>query len=128
MFISEAFAQTVADASAGTGDMVRLVFQLGLIMLIFYILIIRPQKKKYDDQQKMLRGISRGDKIIVGGIIGTVTKTVGDNELIVEIADNTKIKVLRSYVIGMYEEEALRDNSSDGKKGSSEKLKNVLNK
>lgn len=128
MFISEAFAQAAADAPAGASDMVRLVFQLGLVMLIFYILIIRPQKKKYDDQQKMLRGISRGDKIIVGGIIGTVSKTVGENELLVEIADNTKIKVLRSHVIGMYEDEAANNTVSDGKKGSSEKLKNILNK
>ena len=128
MFISEAFAQAAADAPAGASDMMRLVLQLGLVMLIFYILIIRPQKKKYDDQQKMLRGISRGDKIIVGGIVGTVTKTIGDNELLVEIADNTKIKVLRSHVLSMYEEETSRDNSSDEKKGSSEKLKNILNK
>ena len=127
MFISEAFAQA-AETPAGANDMVRLIFQLALVMLIFYILIIRPQRKKYDEQQKMLRGISRGDKIVVGGIIGTVTKAVGENELIVEIADNTKIKVLRSHVIGLYEDDAVRDDPSDNKKGSSEKLKNILNK
>lgn len=132
MFISEAIAQTAGNPlSAGNGA-ISTAIQIALIFVVFYFVLIRPSKKKYEEQERMLKGISRGDKIIVGGIIGTVSKTVGDNELLVEIADDIKIKVLRSRVSGLYDENetnAVKDKNDEKgkKKASSAKLKDVLN-
>ena len=69
-----------------------------LIIGIMYFLMIRPQQRRLKEHRDMVAGIRRGDTIVTsGGIIGKVTK-VEDNELQVEIADNVRIKLLRSTV------------------------------
>ncbi len=95
MFISEAFAQ--AAATPGTGD--ALMSQLFLIVpliAIFYFLIIRPQNKRLKDHRDMVSNVRRGDTVVTsGGIIGKVVK-VDDAELQVEIADNVRVRVVKS--------------------------------
>ncbi len=81
---------------AGSG-MVSTVIMFALIIFIFYFMIIRPQSKRQKERQKMLEAMKKGDKVIVGGIHG---KIVGmeDKSVLVEIADNVKIKVEKSAV------------------------------
>lgn len=70
-----------------------------MIFVIFYFLLIRPQQKKMKDHQSMLSAIRRGDRIITnGGLIGLVNKVTSDSELLVEIADNVKVRVARSMI------------------------------
>lgn len=67
--------------------------------LIFYFMLIKPQQKKMKEHQNMLSNIQRGDKIITnGGIIGTVSKVTNDQELLVEVAEGVKIRVVRSMI------------------------------
>jgi preprotein translocase subunit YajC len=69
-----------------------------LILVVFYFLLIRPQQKKVKEHQTMVNALRRGDKIVTaGGIIGKIAK-VDEAEIIVEIADNVQIKILRSAV------------------------------
>ncbi|OPZ76841.1 MAG: preprotein translocase subunit YajC [Alphaproteobacteria bacterium ADurb.Bin438] len=138
MFISEAFAQAAQTSGAvGAPDnLMKVIFQFTLILAIFYFLLIRPQKKKIEEQEKLLNSISKGDKVVVGGIIGKVVKTVGENELVVEIADNVEIRVLRAKVQGLFDPEDLKSTPSDEKdkkeakkskkEGNSSKLKDIL--
>jgi len=96
MFISTAYAQA-AGASSGGG--IEAFLPLILIFVVFYFLLIRPQQKKMKDHKAMLAEIRRGDKIITGGgIVGQVTKVNDENELIVEIAPDVKVKVRRELV------------------------------
>ncbi len=71
-----------------------------MIFLIMYFLIFRPQMKKQKQQKMMLDSIQKGDKIItVGGILGTVAGIKEkDGTLIVKIADNTKIELVKTSV------------------------------
>lgn len=76
-----------------------------LIFAIMYFLIFRPQAKKQKEQRRMIESLKKGDKIItIGGIYGEI---VGirekDNVLIVKIADNTKIELVRSSVAKVIE-------------------------
>jgi preprotein translocase subunit YajC len=85
--------------NAGSGFDIMAFLPLVLIFGVFYFLLIRPQQKKLKAHQDMLAGIRRGDKVVTnGGIIGTVVKLTNDRELQVEIADNVKVRVLRSMV------------------------------
>jgi preprotein translocase subunit YajC len=93
MFITPAYAQ-----GAGGGGGFEAFIPLILIFVVFYFLLIRPQQKKAKEHKARLDSIRRGDRIIVGGIIGTVSK-VGDNrELDVEIAQGVKIKAIQDMV------------------------------
>jgi len=70
----------------------------GLIFVIFYFMIIRPQQKRQKERQKMLDALEKGDKILTaGGIYGTVVG-IEEKMVLVQIADNVKVKVDRGSV------------------------------
>ena len=72
-----------------------------LIFAIFYFLIIRPQKQKQGDHQKMVQALKKNDDVItVGGIHGTIVN-VKDNSVVLRIADNTKIEIQKSAIAGL---------------------------
>jgi preprotein translocase subunit YajC len=72
---------------------------LVLIFVVFYFLLIRPQQKRAKEHKAMLAGLRRGDRVITGGgFIGTVAKVVGDDEALIDLAENTRVRVLRSTI------------------------------
>jgi preprotein translocase subunit YajC len=95
MFVSPAYAQ----AAGGGGSGFEALLPLVLIFVVFYFLLIRPQQKKMKAHKGMLSAIRRGDKVVTGGgIIGTVTRVIDDNELTVEIAKGVRVKVQRGTI------------------------------
>ena len=97
MFITPAFAQTAGGP--GLGDFAGMILPLGMIMVVFYFLLIRPQQRKMKEHQEVLKKIGRGDTVITqGGLIGKVTKVIDDNELQIELGENMKVRMLRSGV------------------------------
>lgn len=96
MPISPAFAQGAGGGPAGF-DLISLL-PLVLIFVVFYFLLIRPQQKKMKAHREMVAALKRGDKILTsGGIFGTVIK-VEENELLVEIAKDVRVRVARATV------------------------------
>ena len=95
-----------AQAGAGAAGQVSFLDQfmasgapmlLGLAAL-FYFMILRPQQKMRDTHQKMLAALKRGDVIVTsGGLIGKV-KSVADDEVRVELAPNTEVRVVRATI------------------------------
>jgi preprotein translocase subunit YajC len=97
MLISEAWAQ--AGGGAGGGDFLVQLFPLILIFVVFYFLLIRPQQAKVKAQREMLSGVKRGDRVVTGGgIIGLVTKVIGDNELQVELAEGVRVRIIKGTI------------------------------
>ena len=85
-------------APAEGGSPVALFVQLGLIFMIFYWLLIRPQKKEKDRHKAMIDTLKKGDEIVtVGGIIGTIVH-LDDERLTVKTAENTRLLVERGKV------------------------------
>lgn len=65
--------QGAAPASGGGGSLAPLAFQIGAIILIFYVFMWLPQKKQRKKHEEALRGLKRGDEIVTsGGIVGKV--------------------------------------------------------
>lgn len=86
----------------GSGSVNSIIMML-LIFGVFYFILIRPQTKKQKEHQLMLSAIVKGDTIVTrGGLIGTVTGSKG-NELIIEIQNKVRVRVLRSHVDGKYD-------------------------
>lgn len=98
MFINPAFAQGV-DAAAQSASLSGTLIQLGLIFLIFYLLLIRPQQKKIKQHDEMLSAIKKGDKIITGGgIYAKVLDAADPVDLTVEIANGVSVVINRGTV------------------------------
>jgi preprotein translocase subunit YajC len=93
-------ATTAAPAAGGGATDLLLQFApILLLVVIFWLLIFRPQQKRMKAQQAMLSAIARGDTIVTtGGIVGKVTKAVDGEDLEVEIAQGTRVKIARSGV------------------------------
>ena len=101
MFITNAYAQA-AGGSTGEVSTLMTFAPFILIFVIMYFLIIRPQRNQMKKRQEMLNAIRRGDTVITeGGLIGRVTKVVGDanGEVEIEIAENTRVRVLRAKIL-----------------------------
>jgi len=74
---------------------------MGLFVVIFYFLLIRPQQKKQKEHQAMLKQLSAGDEVVLaGGILGRIVE-LGDQYLTIEIAENVRIKVQRFQVTSL---------------------------
>ena len=98
MFITSAFAQAAAPGGDmfGPGGILGLMAPMVAIMGVFYFLMIRPQQKKLKQHQDMLGGVTRGDTVVTnGGLIGKVVRVVDDNELLVEVGENVRVRVLK---------------------------------
>jgi preprotein translocase subunit YajC len=75
-----------------------------LIMVIFYVLLILPAQKRQKKITQMLSELKNGDKVITtGGVYGTIVG-IEDDAIQLRIADQVKIKVLRSAVGGLQPE------------------------
>ena len=74
-----------------------------LMVLIFYFLLYRPQKKAQDARNKMLEALKVGNRVItVGGIYGTIV-SLTDEVVSLKIADKVEIEVARSAINGVDE-------------------------
>jgi preprotein translocase subunit YajC len=82
----------------GGGSMISTLLMFGLIIVIFYFMIIRPQSKRQKDRQKMLEAMKKGDKVVTGGGIHGKIVAMEDKTVLLEIADNVKVKVEKSAV------------------------------
>jgi preprotein translocase subunit YajC len=99
MLISTAYAQAAGPAAGGGGFDLISMAPLVLIFVVFYFILIRPQQKKMKDHRSLVAGLRRGDRVVTGGgIIGQVTKVLGDNELQVEVAEGVRVRVVRSSI------------------------------
>jgi len=68
---------------------------------IFYFLVWRPQSQRTKQLRNMIAALKRGDTVITaGGILGKVAKTgaEADTEILVEIAENVEVRVLKSAI------------------------------
>ena len=86
-----------APAGGGGGGMMGLM-PLILMFAIFYFLLIRPQQKRQKAHQAMLSRLKKGDHVVTAGGIGGNSFALTDTELVLEIADKVKVRVLRSQV------------------------------
>jgi len=95
MLVTPAFAQS----PSGSSDLFIQLVPILLMFVIFYMLLLRPQQQRMKQHREMVANIRRGDTVVTsGGIIGKVTKVKDDNEIEVEIADNTRVRVIKGTV------------------------------
>ena len=95
--ITPAFAQGVPGLPA-MDTLVQFV-PFVLIFVIMWFLIIRPQQRRAKQHADMIKAVRRGDTVVsTGGIVGRVTRVTDDPEIEVEIADNVRVKLVRTMI------------------------------
>ncbi|MFH1004641.1 MAG: preprotein translocase subunit YajC [Bacteroidota bacterium] len=86
------------NPSGGDQSPVGSLVFLGLIFVVFYFFMIRPQIKKTKQQNKFRQEIKKGDKIItIGGVHGKIIE-VGDTTFIIEVEGANRLKIEKTAI------------------------------
>lgn len=74
---------------------------MAIVFGIFYVLVIGPSRKKQQEQDKLLKALKAGDRVILASGIYGVIEGVEESVVYIRIADKTKIRVQRSAVAAL---------------------------
>jgi preprotein translocase subunit YajC len=89
-------AEVAPAAPAGGGG--NMLVMMALMFGVMYFLVIRPQKRRERERKAMIANVKSGDRVMLAsGILGEVTN-VKENSLLVKIAENTKVEVVRGSI------------------------------
>jgi preprotein translocase subunit YajC len=81
-----------------TMQMLSTLVTFGLVFVIFYFLIIRPQNKKQKEAKAMVAAMKKGDKVVTIGGVHAVIHAVKDSTVILKVDENTKMEFSKSAV------------------------------
>lgn len=97
-FISNAMADAEAPAAAGPmGGGFEWIFLVGFLV-IFYLMIWRPQAKRAKEQKNLLGNLQKGDEVVTtGGIAGKINK-VTDDFVVLEVSDTVELKFQKGAI------------------------------
>jgi preprotein translocase subunit YajC len=91
---------TLAEAAPAAGQQspFGMFGMMAIIFAIMYFVMIRPQKRREKERKEMINSVKSGARVLLtSGILGEVTE-VKESSLIVRIADNTKVEVVRAAI------------------------------
>ena len=93
-----------AQSPAPTGPGGGFGFFVPFIFIIMYFVMFRPQKKRQEQQQKLIASLKTGDRVVTNGGIHGLISNVKDATVIVKVADNVKIEMEKSAVTTVLKE------------------------
>ena len=96
-FISNAMADAAAPAAGPAGTGFEWIFLVGFLV-IFYLMIWRPQAKRAKEQKNLLGNLQKGDEVVTnGGIAGKIVK-VSDDFVVLEVSDTVELKFQKGAI------------------------------
>ncbi len=94
------------EGEAGGFDWTIIIFLI-IIFGLFYLLMIRPQRKRQKNLETMVQELQKGDRVVTaGGIYGTV-ESVSDDSVVLKIESGASIRVSKRSVAGRRDQETL---------------------
>lgn len=109
ILLSEVMAQepqgvaSATQAAAQQPSPLASLVPFALIFVVFYFLLIRPQKKRMQEEQTLLGSLGKGDEVYTkSGLIGIIAGLT-DKVVTLEVSDGVKVKVLRGQIGGLYQ-------------------------
>jgi preprotein translocase subunit YajC len=95
-FISAAQAAE-GQAAAGSPGLLDFAFPI-ILLVLFYVMLIRPQQKRAKEHRAMQAALSKGDDVVTdGGVMGKILE-ITDNAITVQIAEGVDVKVRRESI------------------------------
>lgn len=99
LLVSTAYAEGGAGGAGGQSPFISFV-PFVLIFLVMYFFMIRPQKKRMEEESKFISKLAHGDEVYTkSGILGKITG-ITEKVVTIEIENGAKMKVLKSHIGG----------------------------
>lgn len=130
----ETTAMTTTPATGVAGQPLpdakdAMIMNIGMVVVLavlFYLLLIRPQQKRFKEHSEMINKMDKGSKVVTqGGLVGTIEKVLSSQEVVIDFGNNIKMTVMRSYILGRYEDsirpESVANDDAKTKKDQSKK-------
>ena len=117
--LAEAAAAGTEEIGAGAQFIIMLVQLLPMILIfvVFYFMLIRPQRKKDKEAQNMLKNLKVGDRICtIGGFYGTIVR-IKDDVLTIEVGEQKAQMVVARYEKVEWDEVEVLDETERGQGG-----------
>lgn len=97
----------VGQSGDGSGGLFGLLLPLVLIGLVFYFFIYRPQQKREEEHEDMVRNLEQGDKVVtIGGIHGTIQRIDDDSVLAQVDSKGTNLRIDKQAIASSGEDES----------------------
>ena len=85
--------------AAGGQSQLSFFLMIGLMFLVMWLFMWRPESKRRKEMQKFREGLKKGDKIVTaGGIYGTV-KEIRETTLLIEVDSNVTLRIDKNMVV-----------------------------
>ena len=105
LFANLSILMAAPGAEGGGSSIVPTLITFGLVFVIFYFLIIRPQNKKKKDTENMLKALKKGDRVVsIGGIHGTIQSAKEDKVVLKLEGSDTRMTFSRSAISNVVEQ------------------------
>src|ERR671931_414256 len=103
-------AQTASPAAPGgvAGGLGGFIVPMTLIFVMMYFLLIRPQKKRQMEQQRLVSALKTGDRVVTNAGIHGLISNVKESTVIVKVADNVKIEMEKSAITNVLKPEVAK--------------------
>jgi preprotein translocase subunit YajC len=107
-----------ANAEGGANPFISFMVPLFFVAIIFYFLLVRPQKREREKQDSILKGLKKNDRVVtIGGVVGTIVNIEPDSDTVtIKVDDNTRMVFLRSAIQRPYaaakEEPSLKESKT----------------
>ena len=96
---------TLAEAAPAQQSPFGMMGMMAIVFAIMYFMLIRPQKRREKERKAMISAVKSGSRVLLtSGIMGHIT-TVKDQTLIVRIADNVKVEVVKTAISQVLEKD-----------------------
>lgn len=98
--VEEGKAGPQGQGQGGVSDYLTMFGPFILIAVVFYMIVLRPQRSEQRNRDEMLKNLKKNDRVLtIGGIIGTVANITPDGkEVTLKIDDNARMHVVRSAI------------------------------
>lgn len=91
-------AHAAPAASPAGGGIWTTVIMLGIFFVFMFFMVIRPQMKRQKEHRQLLNNLEKGNEVVTqGGVAGKV-RDLGENFIVVEIADNVHVRVQKQSI------------------------------
>ena len=83
----------------GAGSFIPMIVFIVAVFVLFYLVMIRPQRRRQKEHEKLVKELKKGDQVITaGGIFGTIEST-SEESVIIKVESGTVLRVAKSSVV-----------------------------